>query len=112
MSPDQHPDEPSALPVAADPELSRITAATETRKGTTPNAVRFAVTVELPVAQLPLAQLRLLVAGQQLVPSIPLTPDDLLLQVNGSRLGRGSLLTIDRRWALRITQLGATSESL
>lgn len=83
----------------------------EKRKGTALTAVRFAVTVEIQITPLTLSQLRLLGPGKQVVPLIPLTPDDLTLQVNGSRLGRGSLLMLDQHWALRITQLGASSDS-
>ncbi len=109
----QYSDEPSTNPAVLDPaDASRISPATEPRQGTPPPAVRFAVTVECLVTQLTLTQLRSLAPGQPLVPLIPLTPDDLILQINGSRLGRGSLLTLDKRWALRITQLGASGEAI
>lgn len=109
----QQPDDPSSTPAALDPaDASRISPASEQRQGTPQPAVRFAVTVECLVTQLTLMQLRSLAPGQQLVPSIPLTPDDLTLQINGSRLGQGSLLMLDNRWALRITQLGASGESI
>lgn len=105
----QYSDEPSSTPAA---DASQISPATEQRQGTPQPVVRFAVTVEFLVTQLTLTQLRSLAPGQPLVPAIPLTPDDLILQINGSRLGRGSLLTLDKRWALRITQLGASGESI
>jgi flagellar motor switch/type III secretory pathway protein FliN len=91
---------------------SGTTFATEKRQEGMLTSVRFAVTIELLVAQLTLAQLRSLAPGQQLVPSIPLMPGDFILQVNGSHLGRGSLLTFDQCWALRITQLGASGASI
>ncbi|WP_253306533.1 FliM/FliN family flagellar motor C-terminal domain-containing protein [unidentified bacterial endosymbiont] len=109
----QYSDEPSSPPAALDPaDTARIRHSTEQRQGTPQPAVRFAVTVECLVTQLTLEQLRSLAPGQPLVPSMPLTPDDLILQINGSRLGRGSLLTLDKRWAIRITQLGAAGEAI